>query len=717
MSQSSESPTTAGPASVETIASARPAVSLRSLLVGLAGVVLLCAYVPFNDFVLKNTYFVGGSLPLAVVLFMFLFALLVNGPLSRYAPRLALQTNELTVVLVMLLVCCVLPSSGLMQFWQPSLAGSWHHSSERPERLEALLTRLELPDWYWPKFSPESDTIAKKTGDDVIRFFYDKPPAGTDLGTYRRLIVDSWLGPLLGWGVFFAGVFACLIGVSFVVRRQWVENERISFPIAQVQLALIEAPEPGRVFNSTFRTRVFWIGLIAVVAVRTFIGMRSYFPKTFPEITLGYSFYTLLADPPWAYMDGLGAQDLYLWLAAMMFFVPTRISFSLWFVFVLYQIPLMLVNSMGVGSEYLTPSQRRSMNLGSLLAFAAMILWTGRHHYWAVIRQMFFVSRPGDDQGLFIRNRTAGWMALGGFAVAVAWCVYLMMTLPAALLMVGGIVGTWVVMANVVAHSGLAAAYTLSGPREWFVNLYQNAGGMRTPATYNVSHVAAHWHVQTIGGMWAYARDQLLVYGTHGLKLATENAPRAGARLLLAIVLALGVGYVVSHFSTLACYYGFQSTQDKTQETPINEEVLNGQPKWTINFVHDTVHEKGVTLQGRAKEDPWHRWWLGGGLVGTGLLAFLQLRFTWWPVHPIGLLMVFSFSMKRVVFSLFVGWLVKVLLVRFGGASLFYKARPFFLGIIIGEALAATGFALLAVILWLLGIPYETVHFVPRTQF
>src|SRR5512133_3729969 len=99
----------------------RPAVNLRSVLLGLAGVVFICAFTPYNDYALNNTFLVGNNLPLGVVMFLFLFTLLINGPLSKFAPQIALSSGEVAVAFSMMLVSCALPSSGLMRGFPASL--------------------------------------------------------------------------------------------------------------------------------------------------------------------------------------------------------------------------------------------------------------------------------------------------------------------------------------------------------------------------------------------------------------------------------------------------------------------------------------------------------------------------------------------------------------------------------------------------------------------
>src|SRR5262245_38485202 len=57
----------------------RPPINVRSVTLGMLGVVVICGATPYNDYALNNTFLVGNNLPIGVVMLLFLFALLVTG--------------------------------------------------------------------------------------------------------------------------------------------------------------------------------------------------------------------------------------------------------------------------------------------------------------------------------------------------------------------------------------------------------------------------------------------------------------------------------------------------------------------------------------------------------------------------------------------------------------------------------------------------------------
>ena len=75
---------------------------------------------------------------------------------------------------------------------------------------------------------------------------------------------------------------------------------------------------------------------------------------------------------------------------------------------------------------------------------------------------------------------------------------------------------------------------------------------------------------------------------------------------------------------------------------------------------------------------------LGGALMVLGLRG-MRGAFLWWPFHPVGYALAVSYAMDYFWFAFFVSWLIKALIVRFGGMKAHNTAIPFFLGLILGD--------------------------------
>jgi hypothetical protein len=86
--------------------------------------------------------------------------------------------------------------------------------------------------------------------------------------------------------------------------------------------------------------------------------------------------------------------------------------------------------------------------------------------------------------------------------------------------------------------------------------------------------------------------------------------------------------------------------------------------------------------------------WMSIGATVVWLLTFARSRLLWFPLHPIGYIMASSGAVSRWWFSYFAGWLIKSLVMKYGGSSTHLLVRPFMIGLILGN--------LTAMVLWML---------------
>ncbi len=77
--------------------------------------------------------------------------------------------------------------------------------------------------------------------------------------------------------------------------------------------------------------------------------------------------------------------------------------------------------------------------------------------------------------------------------------------------------------------------------------------------------------------------------------------------------------------------------------------------------------------------------WLAFGAALTWGMMLMRSRFAWFPLHPIGYIMSLSYSASTFWFSIFIGWLCKSLITKFGGGDAYRKTIPLFLGLALGD--------------------------------
>ncbi len=104
---------------------------MRSVILGLLGAAFVCSYTYFNDWIMRQTMFVGNFMPISVYGLLVLF-LAVGVPLWRkLTKRGGLQRKELAVILVLTLVSCAIPGANLLRLFSPALI--MPHRYERTE--------------------------------------------------------------------------------------------------------------------------------------------------------------------------------------------------------------------------------------------------------------------------------------------------------------------------------------------------------------------------------------------------------------------------------------------------------------------------------------------------------------------------------------------------------------------------------------------------------
>jgi len=678
----------------EPIPARRRAVNLRSVLLGLVGVAFICGLTPYNDFVVNNTYLVGNFLPIGLLLFFLLVIMLVNAPLWRFAPRHALSSGELAVALGMTLVSCALPSSGLMRYLPAFLVGLQYHGIADAE-FRRCISDLNLPAWIFPQFESPSDP--------VIQDYWGRVLPG------EMIPWAAWVTPAIAWGILLAAMYGAVICISVIVRRQWVENERLPFPLASIYVSLVEEPQPGHGLNALFRSRGFWMALAAVFVMHSINALNLYWPKYVERIPLGFNMGAIFSEEPWRYTEwGFKSQTLYFSIIGITFFLQTKIAFSLWFFFIAVQVTRMLIVPQG---WEITTGMQTDQLFGAVLVFAATVLWIGRNHWLLVMRHMLGRATADEPRGKYLPYSIAGWGLVGCWLAMAAWLVAAGASVAGAVVLVGMLMVLFMVIARVVAETGLIFVQFSLLPlwRPWtFLGTALPFGWRTTPQSFFYSAMFT--------GMLSHdMRETSSVYTTQSLKVADDTAYanddswRRSLAFVVALALALLTGYLISGASTLYVEYTHASTVDRLQATPINGYGVDAAPRYqVISPTRDYLSSAGGPNEAHSR--------LGHFTFGaalTAMLGVLRLRLAWWPLHPVGFLLVYSYPIMTIWFSIFVGWLAKVLIVKFGGIELFRAARNVFIGLIIGEAGTAAVWLVVSFVRLWLGLEYYSVRLLP----
>lgn len=658
----------------------------RAVIVGTLLTAGTATLTPWNDYVVFNTLTTGGFFPPAVALSLFVLVLLINAPLHALAPRFAFRTPELAIILGMLLIGCAVPGQGLMRGLLPGMVSPFHFQRSEPA-FAAAWQNADVPSWLFP-VDP-----AQGHADRVVTEFYGRTP---DDATPPY---TAWIRPILIWGVFVAGVYMALLSMASLLRQQWAHNERLAFPVAQLESALIAAPGPGHWVNELLRARSFWIALGTVFLIHTINGLATYFPRYVPPIWLSYDLNRVMTKEPWTYLNGsIKVATVYFTVVGVMYFIPGRIGFSLWAVW--FGIQIMSWTGQTTFGTPIAGGALNDQHFGAALAFVAGVAWIGRKHWATVTRHVFFGPAPGEDFSYRGPALTLG----AGILIMWGWLLVVGVTAWLAAVYVGMALLAHLVVARVVAETGLPIFRTTLNPFVITSNL--SAASLTGRDVYFAG-------VTGITGGAFNTRETALGLSLHAHRVLDDvdpAPPRSARRGLVALMVwSILVAFVCSAASGLYCYYNHSTPiSTRVAQPVINDHLLLVLPR--SDMVDPmTQHAQGA-FAAKGHDAYFH---MG---VGAAVMTALQLL-SWasanWPIAPIGYLTATTWYTQMIWFSVFLGWLAKALLVRFGGAPLYRTARPFFVGLVFGECLAATLWLLVSITMALTGNDYFQIRLLP----
>lgn len=149
---------------------------------------------------------------------LFLATAVMSLPALR---RIGLTRRELLTVHAAVLVATPLLGSGVL-FFVLSIVVGYHYFGRALETWQTFLPLV--PTWFAPS-SPSA----------IVDYFMGR----------AAVPWAEWALPLAAWGSFMIGLFAARTCLLALVQKQWVRNERLTFPLAEIPLHMVEKTGEG----------------------------------------------------------------------------------------------------------------------------------------------------------------------------------------------------------------------------------------------------------------------------------------------------------------------------------------------------------------------------------------------------------------------------------------------------------------------------------------
>ncbi|MBM3262601.1 MAG: hypothetical protein FJY97_04135 [candidate division Zixibacteria bacterium] len=620
--------------------SPRPAVSLRSVGVGLGLSAIVSYWGQFSADQLgyDPTY---AQLPACLIL---PFLVLVLGPnflLRRAGKSWVLTRSELIVVFAMGWAASMVPDRAMTRYLIAVITTPYYFANPENQWQEKFFDHL--PGWL-----VLNDENGAATG-----FFEGIPP---DV----PIPWHDWLPPLFWWGTAIAALMwvgACII---VMLRKQWVEHDRLRFPLGEVAVHLMGQPDPDRPEEPPiFKTKMFRIGLIAGSAVMlwnvvSYWGHWPRFPIMGPDVT------NITLERSFAAIP----IRLNVLILCISFFANAEILFSVWFFILLGIIQQGLLTRIGVVSTASTivPGGLVSIqSIGGMILFVLIGLWMSRGHLGAVWEKAWGHTSDLRDKDELFSYRTAVAGFAGGMLYLVFWLNQAGLSLSVTVLFLFFLFIFYLAIARICAEAGMVMIDLPINAHQFTVGMV-GSSNLTTPdmtALGLTNAFARNWRTFTMIGISniAWLRDRITM--------------RSGA-FFAACALAFGVSAVTSIGYIITAGYAYGAHNLRTGPGPLGDGFYNLIISWINNATQVTSLELSF---------------LASGGVLMILLSLCRYLFYWWPLHPIGLVVVASGPAVGAVFPIFLAWLIQTLLIRTGGVRQYRRIQPLFIGILVAYVL------------------------------
>jgi hypothetical protein len=612
------------------------------------------------DYKFSNTFLGAMHMPAGAVAVLLALLLVVNPLLKVLAARIAFSRNEILTIYITCLFSTLVSGRGSESFFVPNILSSFYFQTRENKWLEFLQPYLK--PWITPALDAKG-----QFNPQIAEGWY------TGLSTGAAIPWSAWLTPLLAWTALILAIHTMHACLAVLLRAQWAEREALAFPLLRLPLEMTEDADSRKaVFGQFFRNSLMWCGFAVAVWIEMLNGLSLYFPEV-PSVPLSVNTGALFTEAPWNQIGSVQMQ-VFPAIVGISFLLTSEISFSLWFFHLFSKGQLIIAYMLGFPPASLEmPVWTRGwargfigyQQVGAIFAYVGVLLWVGREHWKHILRRALRREPATEaEKGEALSYPVAFW----GFALSLGfillWSVLSGIRLDVAILLWGFYLAVALALTRLVAEAGLLFVQTgwmPLGPLAFLVG----AGPGKL-----IDAASAAPAAMVSSSIMLDMRGFLLPSFLQGFKLAHDR--KISPRPLLGLIAAcIVVSFGVSLLTIIHLGYSVGGLQlAKWWAT-----AAGSQPA-----LHAVAFARGIETNYLAN---WS--WVGVGALATWGMMVARSRFTWFPLHPIGLVMMVPFAMHAMWLSIFLGWAAKVLITRFGGSDSYRKIMPLFLGLALGD--------------------------------
>jgi len=582
------------------------------------------------------------------VVFCIVLIRLANDLLRTRLPRMALSQAELVTIYTMLCISAALAGHDGIQMLAPAMAAPFWFST--PEnRWEELFGR-HLPK-HWVVSDQKSLQALFEGG----------------VSPYTAANLQPWLVPVLAWSAYMVVMLLTMLCINVLIRRQWTENEKLSYPLIAVPLQLTEPK------GSLLRSRLMWLGFSLAGGIDILNGLHVRFPVV-PQIQVRiFNLAPFIRTKPWSAV-GWTPISFYPFAIGLGYLLPQDQLFSCWFFFFYWKAMRVVSSALGFEPQVWTASAPPYLNEQAFGGYAGLFVFAllAMRRYLGEIGRAVMGAAGATGEGLLMRR--AFWGMVAGFGLLV-WFI-----------MAGG-ASLWVAVAYLGVYFALSVVVTriraeLGHPVH---DLHFAGPDLVIPQIVGTANLSRSDLTVLSVFFWqnrAY-RNHAMPHQLEGLKMSEEvgfdRRPFVVAMAWAGVVGALG------------SFWGWLDPAFR----------LGVGAKWT-GAARSFGMQPYQRLQGWLM-DPHGPEWGAIAAIFVGFACVMGLiagrgRFAGWPFHPIGYAVSGGWSMNCLWLPLLIAWCAKAIILRYGRAKLYRAAMPFFLGLVLGEFMVGSVWTIIGIV-------------------
>lgn len=573
------------------------------------------------------------------VIFSLMVLMLINSLVRLFAPRACLSRWELLIVYGMVATGSSLVGHDTMQMLVPSVAHAKHFAT--PENRWEQMVLPHLPTWLTIQTPGDALTNYERGFSTLYKWEY----------------IRVWLVPIAAWTTFLCAGIGSMLSVVVLLRRHWVEHERLTYPIVQIPVLITE--NGGS--NSLFRNKLFWAGFAIAAGIDLLNGLAQFFPNlpTIPVKMTDISGW-FASSPPWNAM-GWTQASFYPFVIGLSFFMPTNMAFSSWFFFFFRKAQQILSAAFGYSGGDPWFPYLKEQAFGALIALFISTLWFGRGYIKEVVHSAFTGEGITHDGGIAYK-----WVL-----AVLAICLAAMM----AFLIAAGM-SAWLAVVYVILYIMFCGAFARIraelGPPAHELGL---VGPSHMLLLGLGSSVLGPQNLTIFSLLWFQNRMHrgiLMPQQAECLKAASQTGMRT--RTMVGALAASGLlGVLAAFWALMHLAYSRHAPAFIHPGAPgsaFSAEALNQLMSWLQTRI--SPNYVGVIS-------------IIGGAAFAMLLAKLSVTFYGFPFHPAGYALGMAFGMDYIWLPVMISWFLKVMILRYAGLKGYQRAIPFFVGLVLGE--------------------------------